>query len=177
MAPDVHLRATLGVRITLDWRHLFDTARVLAGVSGSAAAPGRPRQAMLKRAVSTAYYAMFHALCASNADALVGASRSGDELDLWVQAYRALDHRLAKDRLVSYRRHSLMPEIRDFANVFGSLQANRLDADYNPRSVFTRSQAVRLIDGAEAVTVVFDNITARQRRLLATHLLVGRSRG
>lgn len=131
---------------------------------------------MLKRAVSTAYYGMFHALCESNADALVGPSARGHDLDLWVQAYRALDHRSAKDRLVSYRQHSPMPEIRDFANVFGSLQANRLDADYNPRSVFTRSRVVRLINGAEAVTRAFVNITARERRLLATHLLVGRSR-
>ena len=132
---------------------------------------------MLKRAVSTAYYAMFHALCVSNADTLVGASQSEDELDLWVQAYRALHHRPAKDRLASYRRHGPTHEIRDFANVFGSLQANRLDADYNPVSVFTRSQVVRLIDGAEAVTDAFGNVTARRRRLLATHLLVGRIRG
>ncbi len=160
----------------MDWQHLFDAARSLAGVSGTAA-PGRPRQAMLKRAVSTTYYAMFHAICTSNADALIGTSPTGHDLNLWVQTYRALDHRPAKDRLVSYRQHSPMPEIRDFANVFGSLQANRLDADYNLRSVFTRFHVVRLIDGAEAVTSVFVNIPARQRRLLATHLLVGRSRG
>ena len=177
MAPDVHIREALGVRITLDWQHLFDAARVLAGGSGATVSPGRPRQAMLKRAVSTTYYGMFHALCASNADAFVGASPPGRDLDLWVQAYRALDHRPAKDRLASYRQHSPMPEIRDFANLFGSLQANRLDADYNPRSVFTRSQVIRLINRAEAVTDAFVNIAARQRRLLATHLLVGRSRG
>ncbi len=177
MARYVHIREALGVRITLDWRHLFDTARVLAGVSGVAAAPGRPRQAMLKRAVSTAYYAMFHALCESNADALVGASPTGQDIQLWVQMYRALDHRPAKDRVSSYQQHSSVPEILNFASVFGRLQSHRLDADYNPRSVFTRSQVVRLINRAEAVTNSFDDITARQRRLLATHLLVGRSRG
>ena len=177
MAVDVQPSKTLGTGIVLDWQHLFDAARVLAGVSSGSTTPGRPRQAMLKRAVSTAYYGMFHALCESNADAFVGASPTGHDLGLWVQAYRALDHRPAKDRLVSYRQHSPMPEIRDFANVFGSLQANRLDADYNPRSVFTRFHVLRLIDGAEAVTSAFASIPARQRRLLATHLLVGRSRG
>ena len=158
----------------MDWRHLFDAARVLAGVSG--AAPGRPRQAMLKRAVSTTYYAMFHALCASNADALVGTTPSMHDHALWVQTYRALDHRPAKDRLASYRIYGGAPEIRDFASAFGNLQEHRLDADYNPGSVFTRSQVVRLINRAEAVTGAFDNITARQRRMLGTHLLIGRTR-
>ena len=132
---------------------------------------------MLKRAVSTAYYAMFHALCESNAGALVGASPTGEDFDLWVQTYRAMDHGQAKNRLLAYRQQSSITEIRDFASVFGRLQADRLDADYNPRTVFARYEVVGLIDLAEAVTNAFDNITARQRRLLATHLLVGRSRG
>ena len=159
----------------MDWQHLIDAARTLAGVSG-AAAPGRPRQAMLKRAVSTAYYAMFHSLCESNADALVGASPTGEDVELWTQTYRALDHRPAKDRLASYRRQSSLPEIRDFASVFGRLQADRLDADYNPRSVFTRQEIAGLIDLAEAVTQAFVNLPARPRRMLATYLLVARTR-
>ena len=132
---------------------------------------------MLKRAVSTAYYAMFHALCESNADALVGASPTGQDFVIWAQTYRALDHGQAKNRLLSYRRESPATEIREFASAFGDLQEQRLAADYNPRSVFTRSQVVGLIDLAEAVTNAFGNLTARQRRLLATHLLVARSRG
>jgi len=131
---------------------------------------------MLKRAISTMYYGMFHALCAGNAGALVGTSPSEQNRDLWVQSYRALDHRPAKDRLASYRQHSSAPDILNFATVFANLQEHRLDADYNPRSSFTRYEVVNLIDRAEAVTTAFVNITARQRRLLATHLLVGRSR-
>ena len=131
---------------------------------------------MLKRAVSTTYYAMFHALCASNADALVGTAPSERDLELWVHSYRALDHRQAKDRLRSYRQHSSEPAILNFASVFGRMQSHRLDADYNPRCVFTRYEVVGLIDLAEAVTGAFDNIAARQRRLLGTHLLVGRNR-
>ena len=159
----------------MDWQHLIDAARILAGASG-AAGPGRPRQAMLKRAISTAYYAMFHALCASNADALVGTSPSGQDLELWVQSYRALDHRQAKVRLASYRQYGSVPEIRDFAAVFGMMQEHRLDADYNPRQSFDRAQVIRLVNRAEAVTAAFCNLPARQCRLLATHLLVGRNR-
>ena len=174
---DVQPPHALETGIVLDWQHLIDAARILAGVSGGATTPGRPRQAMLKRAVSTAYYAMFHALCESNADALVGASPTGDDFDLWVQTFRALDHGQAKNRLIAYRRQSSTTEISEFAHAFGNLQERRLAADYNPRSVFTRSQVISLIDLAEAVTQAFDNLPVRQRRLLATHLLVGRSRG
>ena len=176
MVPNVQLGKALGVRLTLDWRHLIDAARTLAGVSG-AATPGRPRQAMLKRAVSTTYYAMFHALCESNANALIGMAPTGEDVVLWTQTYRALDHRPAKDRLLSFRQQSSTPEIRNFASAFGTLQEQRLAADYNPRSVFTRSRVVRSIVRAEAVIQPFDNLSARQRRLLATHLLVARSRG
>ena len=52
----------------MNWRHLIDAARILAGDSATRQMRGRPRQAMLKRAVSTVYYAMFHALCLSNAN-------------------------------------------------------------------------------------------------------------
>ncbi len=176
MAVDVQPPQALGTGIILDWQHLIDAARVLAGVSSGATAPGRPRQAMLKRAVSTAYYAMFDALCASNANALVGTSTSGADAELWVQTHRAQDHGQAKNRLLAYRRQSPVSEIRDFANVLGDFQTYRLDADYNPRSVLTRSQVVRLIDRAEAVTQAFRSLPARPRRMLAIYLLVARTR-
>lgn len=131
---------------------------------------------MLKRAVSTAYYAMFHALCASNADAIVGASLTGEDFELWVQTYRALDHGQAKNRLLAYRQQSSITEIGEFASAFGNLQERRLAADYNPSSVLNRYQVASLIDRAEAVTQAFDNLPARPRRMLATHLLVARIR-
>ena len=173
---DVQPPQALGIGIVLDWQHLIDAARILAGVSGGATAPGRPRQAMLKRAVSTAYYAMFDALCASNANALVGTSPTGEALDLWIQTYRALDHGQAKNRLLAYLRQSSITEVRDFASEFANLQEHRLAADYNPSSVLTRSQVVRLIDRAEAVTQAFRSLPARPRRMLATYLLVARTR-
>lgn len=162
--------------IVLDWRHLIDAAGILAGVSGDAITPGRPRQAMLKRAVSTAYYAMFHVLCESNADALVGVSPTGEDFELWVQTYRALDHGQAKNRLLAYRQQSSITEIREFANAFGNLQERRLAADYNPRSSFTRQEVASLIDRTEVATQGFDSLPARPRRMLATYLLVARTR-
>ena len=68
-------------------RDLIATARGLA--EGD---PRRPSQANLRRAVSTAYYAMFHCLAGTAADLLIGGSRS----EAWHQVYRALEHGSAK---------------------------------------------------------------------------------
>lgn len=59
---------------------LIRIARHLAtgGVSGDR---GRPRQADLRRAISAAYYALFHALCRCCADTLAGATLA-DRRDL-----------------------------------------------------------------------------------------------
>ncbi len=159
----------------MNWQHLIDTARMLADVSGTAPPPGGPRQAMLRRAVSTAYYAMFHALCQSNADTLVGASPAGNDIQIWLQTYRALGHRPARERLASYRSVS-PPAIRNFANLFGNLQEQRHDADYNPRKAFVSSEVTSLIDRAEATTTAFCNTPEPQRRILAICLLLQRNR-
>ena len=52
----------------------------------------RPTQALLRRAVSTVYYAMFHALAANAADLLMGTSRG----PAWHRVYRSLDHGRAR---------------------------------------------------------------------------------
>ena len=66
----------------MNWEHTIEAARLLAGSSASSSASGSPRQPMLRRAVSTAYYATFHALCQSNADTLVGPSAAGPNIEL-----------------------------------------------------------------------------------------------
>jgi uncharacterized protein (UPF0332 family) len=48
----------------MDPIELFRISRLLAS--------GQPSQEALRRAISTAYYAMFHALANSNADLVVG---------------------------------------------------------------------------------------------------------
>lgn len=161
----------------MNWQHLFDAARMLAGAPGAGAlpVPGRPRQAMLRRAISTAYYAMFHALCQSNADTLVGDAAAGSNAELWTRTYRALDHRPARERLFPYIAGGDLA-LSDFAKIFGLLQGQRHDADYNPRRMFSRSQVIAMIDQAEAATQAFYDLPAPQRRTLAVHLLLTRGR-
>ena len=158
----------------MNWQHSIEAARMLAGVGDSPSAPGRPRQAMLRRAVSAAYYAMFNALCQSNADVLVGISSTGQDAQLWLDTFRALQHNVAKNRLEQYANTSRDPVLRTFARAFGKLQEQRITADYDPTADFLRSQVFWLIDEAETATSAFQNLPARTRRTLALHLLVRR---
>ncbi|MFW6027795.1 MAG: hypothetical protein ACOC91_03215 [bacterium] len=133
-------------------QEFLETARALAGT-----ARRKPRQAELRRAVSTAYYAMFHALCEMCANALNG-TRSPDRCErAWVQTYRALEHNLAAEACGRCVRGSskgnnykLPKPVRDFAAYFVSMQEHRYRADYSPSAVnYKRDQVVGLIDGAE----------------------------
>lgn len=161
----------------MSWQHSIEAAKMLAGSHETILAPpGRPRQAMLRRSVSTAYYAMFHALCESNADALVGQSPPGPHTDLWVETYRALQHRTAKNRLASYIQQTQDPALRNFGQVFVNMQQQRISADYDPRAIFVRSEVIASIDRTEAAIHAFYNTPTPTRRRLAIYLLVPRGR-
>ena len=97
----------------MNWEHSIEAARLLAGADRpEPTAPGRPRQAMLRRAVNGTYYAMFNSLCKSNADTLVGTSPNEEDEGLWLDTYRALQHNVAKNRLAQYaRRHDEHPAL------------------------------------------------------------------
>ncbi len=73
----------------MDPGDLIGIARHLAaGEAGSK--QGRPRQAdLLRRAVSTACSALFHALAGCGADLLVGATPAYRSNSAWRQVYRA----------------------------------------------------------------------------------------
>ena len=162
----------------MNWRHLIDVARNLAGViDDTPSAPGRPRQMDLRRAVSSAYYAMFHALCRSNAETLIGAAPAMQATEPWVQAYRAMDHRPAKNKLTEYRaKRQVHPDIDSFARTFAILQEQRHDADYDPRKTFTRREVARLIARAGVAAEAFYDVPVQDRRELAAHLLLARNR-
>ena len=56
-------------------------------------------QASLRRAISTAYYAVFHSLARIAADLIVGTDRN----EAWHQAHRALEHGSAKNACLNAR--------------------------------------------------------------------------
>ncbi len=129
---------------------LISSAKRLLGESRL----GAPRQSDLKRALSTAYYAMLHTLCRNCADSFVGTTTTPTTEDTWIQAYRAVEHGYAKSQLQFRPKMATFPtDIQDFANQFVELQENRHRADYDPSSRFTRHDVVTAIDAASvAVT-------------------------
>lgn len=150
----------------MDWEELIAAARWLA----TPATGGQPTPSALKRAISTAYYAMFHALCYSNAETLVGPRNANNEQS-WVRAYRGIDHTPAKRR-VKENRQQLPPLIRRFGDTFSMLQDQRHLADYAPDRSFTVRQTRSLINRAETITDQFMKCDPEERKQLAITLLV-----
>ena len=154
----------------MNWRNLMDTARQLAGQT-QPQQPGRPRQEPLKRAVSSAYYAMFHALCQSNADTIIGRWNDPVSRLAWTRTYRALDHRQAKNRLAQAQR-DLPAQARSFATTFGFMQEQRHAAEYNPHSTFLREEVLNLLDAADAATREYMQMSRNGRRAVAAVVLL-----
>ena len=154
---------------------LIATARLLAEHPRR----GRPPEANLRRAVSTAYYALFHCLAANCADMVVGGQSAMRNQESWRQVYRALDHGPAKRRCGDRNTLSGFPsEIRQFAQVFIQMLDLRHSADYDPDSdVPTRDEVIKYINDAEDTIRQFPASPIVDRRSFAVHVLMGARRG
>ena len=147
-------------------RDLMATARSLA--EGD---PRRPSQANLRRAVSTACYAMFHCLAGTAADLLIGGSRG----EAWHQVYRALEHGSARNACQNRRAMQGFPlEIQEFASSFVALQGARQRADYALDGRYDKSDVLAAIDRAENAIEKISQVDARHMRSFAAHVLFKR---
>jgi hypothetical protein len=134
----------------------------------------RPREAFMRRAASTAYYAVFHALCRMCADELIGRNRFRSIP--WSRIYRAVDHR-AKQALLSTDAALISPSVVSFGRAFAHLQEKRHEADYNPaffRFFFDETQA--LVERGGKAIEDLNGLSSDDRRALAT-LVLFRPRG
>ena len=120
---------------------LIAVARTLAA-GGNANNPHGATDTELRKAVSCAYYAIFHTLCRAYADMMVGLHAGGQlEQELWNTAYRSIDHGPARNKCgdaTSMSRFS--PGIQGFALKLVELQRLRHEADYDPGRTFTQTQ-------------------------------------
>ena len=152
--------------------NLITTARVLFNIA-SQEIDHEQAQTHLKRAVSTAYYAMFHAVCVNAAELLSSAGNGPATAAAWRQAYRAPEHTHVRNQC---RNPSLMAafptEVRDFARIFVENQGHRNQADYNPASDFYPLNVSQIIDNAE---IAINQLTAAPvpiRRAFAITILL-----
>ena len=156
----------------------FDLIRIAEQLASGAVGSGvgRPRQAELRRAVSAAYYAMFHALARCCADMLIGGTRARRSQQAWRQTYRSLEHGFARNQCANrsmLRRFT--SEIRRFGDLFVGMQRLRHIADYDPapdpETDFDRSHILYLIDETARVISDFQNADMIDRRAFAVFVL------
>ena len=134
---------------------------------------GQPRQSNLGKAISCAYYAMFHCLAQSNANMLVGGRSSSRSDRAWNQAYRFLQHGLTAGRCQNRQYMRRFPKaIQGFAEAFSEMQFKRHVADYDPSSRSYKSHVERDIDTARKSIVEFRNAPATDRRAFAVFVLL-----
>ena len=138
---------------------LLDLARELARRE-----TGRPRSVSLRRAVSSAYYALSHALCATCATSLVGDK----PWRLYTPVYRSLDHRRALDGLKAGG-----SAFAAIAGAFKSLQDKRHEADYGPKPFsLGRRDTLDLIEVAARTIDTLNALTTDDKLTLAIKLVV-----
>jgi hypothetical protein len=133
---------------------LLEQARFLARRE---AGRGRPRQASLRRAVSTAYYAVFHLLAADAALQACSVSPPG----LRDRVQRALTHETMRQAansfqasnlpidLASLLNHPIPASLISTARSFARLQEERHKADYDVTYQFDRTGVQSLVREAE----------------------------
>lgn len=114
--------------------------------------PKSPKQASLRRAVSTAYYALFHLL-------IDEAVTNWNRVNLRASLGRAFDHgimKAASNRIQDTRQFPFTGEdprvveaLKAVANTFAQLQQKRHMADYDNATFWTRTEALAQVKSAE----------------------------
>ena len=152
-------------------RDLIKIAGFLATV-GVVSNLGRPRQADLRRAVSAAYYALFHALAHCGADMLAGSSSVRRSQTGWQRIYRSLEHGQTRRRLNNQSgMRGFSRAIQDFGQFFVDLQVQRHRADYDPAASFDRTTVLQLVAEAEQHIIGLENAAPADRRDFAIYVL------
>ena len=143
------------------------------------AKPAPPSEAQLRRAASTAYYALFHKASRAAAERFMGPGRGSSAG--YALLYRGLNHGRMRDvckaldvpRLKDPWKRQLGKDARGFAADFVALQEARHSADYDPKAEFSPSGVSALIEAADNGLAAFDRIAPDERADMLALMLVG----
>ena len=129
---------------------------------------GRPNQEESRRAVSTAYYALFHTLANNCADLIIGQRSAAQTNRAWSQSYRALEHGEVRRKYSNNPGKNILKtefpeEIRKFTEHFVTMQVERHKADYDPLEAFTRSGVQQQILESRTAISVFEQVAEHLR--------------
>jgi len=149
--------------------HLIELAEQILQIG-----TGYPRQATINRAVSTAYYALFHALSQDCVARTIRSPRSSLYWSIVTPIYRAIEHASARrvfDRIT--KDVAAFRALREVAEAFLELQSARIAADYDPRpeNRLSRKEAVDLLQQGRAAIDALRSMPKDHRLLLAVQLI------
>jgi len=143
---------------------------------------GEPRDVDLRRAISAAYYAVFHYILAAATDEFVGPAERG--APSYTLVYRRVDHgalsRLCaevKKPKSSTKYSQFSPpegfarDVKSFAGALVELQEKRHSADYDPSIRFGPQDARSAIASARRAIARFAEVSSVERRIFLTLLL------
>lgn len=133
-------------------------------------------QAKLRRAISTAYYALFHTLVGGATDLMAGANTRGTQRYLAI--YRSFEHKRMADACRHVSAGKLRTEtgalfhasLQACANAFVELQENRHEADYDPVKKIALSDAQAAVSKAEDAMLMLSASPDGERFLFLTFL-------
>jgi len=146
---------------------LIVTARKLLPAQG-----GDPSQADQRRAISTAYYAVFHALARCAANSLVGDDSRTRPKMAWVEVYRGLGHGTCKQACRRANTINFPEEIHIFADEFVQLHAARENADYDPFERPNLETARLQIDMAEKCIQLLNDTPLKDKIAFVSWVLI-----
>lgn len=162
----------------LNHDHLFEQADKL--IASPPAGP--PRQVDLRRAISSAYYGVFHYMLTAAADEFVGVTKKNT--NRYTLVYRSIDHRDLRELCMETKKQTLTAKyqkfapangfgenIQAFASTFVELQEKRNSADYDPSSRMKTSDASLAIATARDAVGRFQKASAPRRKAFLDLLL------
>ncbi|MEH2532957.1 uncharacterized protein (UPF0332 family) [Bradyrhizobium sp. AZCC 1588] len=157
--------------------HLFEQAEKLIAPQA-----GRPRQVDVRRAISAAYYAIFHAIIAAAADQFIGVTNRDESR--YGLVYRSVDHGWLRKLCEEVQKPTLSSKFRRCAPAAGfganivafaaateELQEKRHSADYDVMIRINRSDAALAITTARAALGRFHGAGEPERLAFLSLLL------
>jgi uncharacterized protein (UPF0332 family) len=143
----------------------------------------KPKQVNLRRAISSAYYALFHRIIVMSCVTLTGNDSKSRK---WVHGplQRAFSHAdikhvcadLAKPtppasmsnylKALPMKDAARLDDIRKISQLFVEMQVLRHDADYNYEYQFERSQVVQKLSRTEECLEIIDDLVRNHRQLI-----------
>ncbi|MBI3705386.1 MAG: hypothetical protein HY244_16435 [Rhizobiales bacterium] len=143
---------------------------------------GPPRQVDLRRAISAAYYGVFHAILAAAADQVIGVTKR--TTSQYALVYRSIDHKTLREVCSEVKKQTLgakyaryaptkgfRSDIKAFAAATLELQEKRHAADYDPSIRVYSSDALLAVNTARTALKRLAGANAAQRKVFLSLLL------